>query len=182
MSTITDRPAIPAQRVSSSPVASPPVTSPGSRLETVLARATDLLTRHSVAVLRVALGTVFLVFAAFKYVPGASPAEGLAIATVDKLTLGLVSGNTALLVTALTETVIGLTLVSGRFLKVGVLVLAGALVGIMSPLVLFPDQMWSGNGPTLVGQYVFKDIVLAAAGLVVAAHALGARMRRETLS
>ena len=68
---------------------------------------------------------------------------------------------------------------SGRFLKVGVLVLAGALVGIMSPLVLFPDQMWSGNGPTLVGQYVFKDIVLAAAGLVVAAHALGARLRND---
>jgi hypothetical protein len=40
--------------------------------------------------------------------------------------------------------------------------MAGALVGILSPLVLFPDQMWSGNGPTLTGQYVFKDIVLVA--------------------
>ena len=57
--------------------------------------------------------------------------------------------------------------------------MAMALVGILSPLVLFPDQMWSGNGPTLTGQYVFKDIVLAAAGLVVAAHALGARLRRD---
>ena len=43
--------------------------------------------------------------------------------------------------------------------------------------MLFPDQMWSGNGPTLTGQYVFKDIVLVAGGLVVAAHALGARLR-----
>ena len=58
------------------------------------------------------------------------------------------------------------------------IVLAGALIGILSPLVFFPDQMWSGNGPTLTGQYVFKDIVLAAAWLVVAAHALGARLRR----
>ena len=57
--------------------------------------------------------------------------------------------------------------------------LAGALAGIMSPLVLFPDQMWADNGPTLLGQYVFKDIVLVAGALVVAAHALGARLHRN---
>ncbi len=122
---------------------------------------------------------MFLTFASFKFVAGASPAEGLAIATVDKLTLGVVSGDAALLMTALMETVIGLCLLTGRFLRVGLVVLATAMAGIMSPLVLFPDQMWSGNGPTLVGQYVFKDIVLIAGGLVVAAHALGARMHRD---
>ena len=128
--------------------------------------------------LRISLGLVFLTFASFKFVPGASPAEDLAVATVNKLTFGLVSGDMALLLTAVTETIIGLTLLTGRFVKVGLVVLAGALVGILSPLVLFPDQMWSGNGPTLTGQYVFKDIVLVAGGLVVAAHALGAQLRR----
>ena len=129
--------------------------------------------------LRVSLGVVFLVFAAFKFVPGASPAEDLAVATVDKLTLGMVSGSSALLFTAITETIIGITLLTGRFVKVGSCVMAMALVGILSPLVLFPDQMWGGNGPTLTGQYVFKDIVLVAGGLVVAATALGARLRRD---
>ena len=62
---------------------------------------------------------------------------------------------------------------------VGLLVLAGAMVGIMSPLVLFPEQMWSDGGPTLAGQYVFKDIVLVAGALVVTAHALGARLRTD---
>ena len=90
----------------------------------------------------------------------------------------MVTGSAALLLTAVTETIIGLTLLTGRFVKVGLVVIAGALIGILSPLALFPDQMWSGNGPTLTGQYVFKDIVLAAAGLVVAAHALGVRLRR----
>jgi len=151
---------------------------PRTVVNLVLDKATYLLTAHSIAVLRVCLGLVFLVFASFKFVSGASPAEDLAVATVEKVTLGLVSGSAALLLTALTETVIGLTLLTGRFVKVGLVVLAGALVGIMSPLVLFPDQMWSGHGPTLTGQYVFKDIVLVAAGLVVAAHALGARLRR----
>jgi uncharacterized membrane protein YkgB len=83
--------------------------------------------------------------------------------------VGLVTGSAALLLTAVTETIIGLTLVTGRLVGVGLLVLAGALGGIMSPLVLFPDQMWSGSGPMLTGQYVLKDIVLAAAGLVVTA-------------
>ena len=85
----------------------------------------------------------------------------------------------ALLFTAVTETIIGVTLLTGRFVRVGLVVMAVALVGILSPLALFPDQMWSGNGPTLLGQYVFKDIVLTAGGLVVAAYALGARLHRS---
>jgi uncharacterized membrane protein YphA (DoxX/SURF4 family) len=148
-------------------------------VETVLDRLADVLAAHSITVLRVSLGLVFLTFAAFKFFPGASPAEDLAVATVGKLTFGLVTGSVALLLTAVTETVIGLTLLTGRFVTVGLLVLAGALAGIMSPLVLFPDQMWSGNGPTLTGQYVFKDIVLVAGGLVVTGHALRARPRRQ---
>ncbi|MCW2762910.1 MAG: DoxX family protein [Marmoricola sp.] len=171
MSTITARPPV-ATRPRATTFAPPRV------VGIVLDRVTDVLTAHSITVLRVSLGLVFLVFASFKFVSGASPAEDLAVATVGKLTFGLVSGSAALLLTALTETIIGLTLLTGRFVKVGLVVLAGALIGIMSPLGLFPDQMWSGNGPTLTGQYVFKDIVLAAAGLVVAAHALGARLRR----
>ena len=179
MSTITTRSratTVPSQRTPVTPA------QPRTFVNATLDRLTDVLTAHSITVLRVSLGLVFLVFAAFKFVAGASPAEDLAVATVDKLTFGLVSGDAALLLTAVTETIIGLTLLTGRFVKVGLIVLAGALVGIMSPLVLFPDQMWSGNGPTLTGQYVFKDIVLASAGLVVAAHALGARLRRTPSS
>jgi putative oxidoreductase len=172
MSTITaDRPVTTSQ---AQVAGAPPRTAVGVALD----RLADVLAAHSITVLRVSLGLVFLVFAAFKFVSGASPAEELAVATVGKLTFGVVTGSAALLLTAVTETVIGLTLVTGRFLRLGLLVLAGALVGILSPLVLFPGQMWGEHGPTLTGQYVFKDIVLAAAGLVVAAHTLGARLRR----
>ena len=166
MSTITARPSVSA-------------ISPRAVANAALERLTGILTAHSITILRVSLGLVFLAFASFKFVAGASPAEDLAVATVGKLTFGVVTGSAALLFTAVTETIIGLTLVTGRFVKVGLVVLAGAMVGIMSPLVLFPDQMWGTNGPTLTGQYVFKDIVLASAGLVVAAHALGARLRRS---
>lgn len=156
-----------------------PLAESGPRgLDTVVAAASGWLNRHSIAVLRISLGLVFLAFGALKFVPGLSPAEDLSVATIDRLTLGIVSGQAALLLTAVTETAIGLTLVTGRFVKVGLVMLAGALVGIMSPLVLFAGDLF-GDGPTLTAQYVLKDIVLAAAGLVVAARALGGRLRAD---
>ncbi|MEJ3748853.1 DoxX family protein [Actinomycetes bacterium KLBMP 9797] len=133
------------------------------------------LARHSIGILRVSLGVVFLGFGALKFVPGASPAEALVVRTLETLSLGLVSGTGALLVTAVAECFIGVTLITGRLLKTGLLVLAASLVGIMSPLVLFFADMFPGT-PTLEAQYVFKDIVLVAGGLVVAAKALGARL------
>ena len=165
-----------------SAITAPRVTTPASPrtiADTAIEKLAAFLTRHSVAILRVSIGLVFVVFASFKYVSGASPAQDLAIATVDKLTLGMVTGHSALLFTALTETIIGITLLTGRFVKVGLCVMAMAMVGILSPLVLFPGQMWGDHGPTLTGQYVFKDLVLVAGAMVVAAHALGARLRRD---
>lgn len=138
-------------------------------------RLSHWLTRHSIDLLRISLGLVFFGFGALKFVPGASPAEELAARTLDTLSLGLVSGRPAVLLTAVAECFIGATLISGKLLRVGLLALAGSLVGIMSPLVLFFGDMFPG-APTLEAQYVFKDIVLAAAGLVVAARALGGRL------
>lgn len=111
--------------------------------------------------LRVSLGLVFLGFGVLKFFPGASPAEALVARTVDTLSLGIVSGRGAVLLTAVAECFIGVTLITGKLLRVGLLVLAASLVGIMSPLVLFWGDMFPGT-PTLEAQYVFKDIVLAA--------------------
>jgi uncharacterized membrane protein YkgB len=136
---------------------------------------TGWLARYSIAVLRVSLGLVFLGFGGLKFIPGASPAEELATRTVESLTFGILSGGAALVVTAVAECFIGLTLISGKLLRAGLLVLAVSMVGIMSPLVLFFSDLFPGS-PTLEAQYVLKDIVLVSAGLVVAARALGARL------
>jgi uncharacterized membrane protein YphA (DoxX/SURF4 family) len=141
-----------------------------------LIRLQGWLSAHSVTILRVALGAIFLTFGALKLFPGYSPAAQIAARTLDRLTLGLLAGEAAVLVTAVTEVVIGLTLVTGLFLRVGLVVLAGALVGIMSPLVLFTTELFP-HGPSLMGQYVLKDVVLAAAALVIGAWALGSRLR-----
>ena len=144
--------------------------------ERITQRLAAWLADHSIAILRVSLGLVFLMFGILKFVPGASPAEALAVRTVQTLSLGILPAQAAALLTAVIETFIGLTLVSGRLLRTGLAVMATALVGIMSPLVLFAADLFPG-APTLEAQYVLKDIVLVAAGLVVAAAALGARLQ-----
>ncbi|MGH8963883.1 MAG: hypothetical protein ACRDXB_00915 [Actinomycetes bacterium] len=92
-----------------------------------------------------------------------------------RVALGLVPAAAAVLLTALMETFIGLTLLAGRFLRVGLLALAVAMVDILSPVALYGGKLF-GHGMTLMGQYVLKDVVLVA---VVAAVALGARLRRD---
>ena len=138
-------------------------------------RLVVLLARHSVTLLRLALGVVFFGFGVLKFLPGASPVEALVEKTVDTLTLGLVHGRAAIVMTAAMECFIGLTLLTGKLLKLGLAVLGVALIGIMSPLVLFAGELFPHGTPTLTAQYVITDIVLAAGGLVVAARALGAR-------
>jgi putative oxidoreductase len=129
------------------------------------------LARSSIDVLRISLGLVFLAFGALKYVPGLSPVEDLVTDTMGALTLGLISGRVGLLLVATLETVVGLLLLTGRFLRLGLALLSLAMIGILSPLVLFPDRLFAGpgNAPTLEGQYVLKDLVLLAAVLVVTA-------------
>jgi putative oxidoreductase len=148
---------------------------PGS-VERVAARLAPWLAEHSVTALRISLGLVIAGFGVLKFIPGASPAEGLVIQTTETLTFGAVTGTTALVITAGIETFLGLTLLTGRWLRVGLVVMAGWLVGIMAPVVLFAGDMFPGGFPTLAAQYVLKDVILAGAWAVVAAYALGARL------
>jgi hypothetical protein len=165
MSTIT------ADRRPTRPV--PPTTE--SPFDVTVHRVAVWLAAHSVTALRISLGLVILGFGALKFIPGASPAEDLVMRTTDVLTLGLVSGTAAVVGTAVLETFIGLTLLTGVGLRVGLVAMAGWLVGIMTPVVLFPADMFPGFFPTLEAQYVLKDVILVAAAAVVAAKALGAR-------
>jgi uncharacterized membrane protein YphA (DoxX/SURF4 family) len=142
------------------------------------ARLMEWLARYSVDLLRISVGLVFLAFGVLKFFPGLSPAQELAGRTVEMLTFGLVPDQLAVLMVATLETTIGLLLVTGRWLRLGIALLIVAMAGILSPLVLLPDELFRGRiyAPTLEGQYVFKDLVLVSAAFVIAARALGARM------
>ena len=135
------------------------------------------LSRHSIDLLRISLGLVFLGFGVLKFFPGASPAENLAERTMEALTLGLVPGGVGLFAVAALETAIGLSLTTGRYQRIGLALLGMAMVGVLSPVVLFYGDLFPEPfQPTLAAQYVLKDVVLLAAGLVVAAGGRGGRI------
>jgi putative oxidoreductase len=133
------------------------------------------LERWSIPALRVALGAVFAVFGVLKFFPGVSPVESLVQATWGVLTFGIVGGQLAMILTAIIETAAGLLIVSGRFARLGLVVLAVAFVGIFSPIVFFTGELITAAGPTLLGQYIAKNVVLVAAALVVASRVLRGR-------
>jgi putative oxidoreductase len=131
------------------------------------------LARRSVGVLRVAVGAVFLGFGVLKFFPDVSPAQSLLIATTDRLSFDVVPGHAALIGIAALECFIGACMLANRWMRLAIWLLALDFVGILSPLVVLPGRLFSGpyDAPTLEGQYVLKDIVLVAAGMVIAAAA-----------
>jgi uncharacterized membrane protein YphA (DoxX/SURF4 family) len=133
------------------------------------------MARYGVVVLRVALGGVFLWFGFLKYFPGLSPAQTLALETIDSLTFGLMPSGLSLVLLATLECAIGLGLISGRFMRLTLLLLAFQMVGAASPLFLFPAGVFTElpYAPTLEGQYIIKNVVLASAGLVIGATVRG---------
>jgi len=140
------------------------------------------LVLHSISGLRIMLGIVFLGFGILKYFPGVSPAQGLTEATTDILFVGLVPGDVAIVMIASLECFIGLCLLAGRWMRLAIWLLAIQFVGILAPLVVLPGRLFSGphHAPTLEGQYVLKDVILVAAGLVIAAGTFrGGQMVRE---
>jgi uncharacterized membrane protein YkgB len=130
-------------------------------------------------VTRLALGIIFTWFGALKLIPGASPAEDLASRTLERLTFGRVPSSTALLVLAVWEVLIGIGLLTGRLLRVTLLLLFLQMAGTLTPLFLFPSETFRAfpYAPTLEGQYIIKNLVLIGAALVIGATVRGGYVR-----
>ena len=145
------------------------------------ARITGFLARAGVPTLRIGLGIVFLWFGALKFFPGLSPAAELATRTIEQLSGGAIPPSTSLPILAAWETLIGLGLLSGRFLRATLFLLAAQMAGAITPLFLFPGETFTQfpYAPTLEGQYIIKNIVLIGAAMVVGATVRGGRLAPE---
>lgn len=141
-------------------------------------RITDWLERYGVRLMRVGLGVVFFWFGVLKFVPSLSPAQDLATRTISLLTFGMIPPMISLWVLATWECLIGLGLITGRFLRATLLLLMLQMLGTITPLVLFPAETFLRfpYAPTLEGQYIIKNIVLVTAGLVIGATVRGGRV------
>lgn len=151
---------------------------PGVLFDRVDATITSWLSRHSIAALRVGLGVVFLWFGALKFFSGLSPGQELATGMMDVLTFGLVPAGAGMVILATTECAVGLGLITGRFVRVTLLLLVLQLFGKMLPLFFFPAEVFTRipYAPTLEGQSIIKNVVLVGAGLVIGATARGGYM------
>jgi uncharacterized membrane protein YkgB len=136
---------------------------------------TEWMARHGITILRVGLGVVFLWFGLLKFIPGASPAQDLSGRTIEILTFGMIPAVASLIILAAWESIIGLGLISGWFLRATLLLLIVQMLGTLTPLVFFPTETFTRlpYAPTLEGQYIIKNVVLIAAGLVIGATARG---------
>lgn len=144
-------------------------------------RVTETMARFGVPFLRISLGIVFFWFGVLKFFPGLSPADQLASRTISALTLGIVPADIALLVLAVWECAIGLGLILGVFLRLTLLLLFLQMLGTFTPLLLFPDETFTRfpYAPTLEGQYIIKNLVLIAAGIIIGATVRGGHVEPD---
>jgi len=131
-------------------------------------RVIALLRRHAPTVMRWALGLVFVWFGALK-VANVTP-----VAQLVADTLALVPIPSSVLVPALGgfEIVVGLALVTGRFLRPVLAAMVGHLIGTFLVLVVQPQVAFQDGNPLLLtteGEFVVKNLVLIAGALLVAA-------------
>lgn len=139
---------------------------------------TNWMARYGVPLLRVTLGIVFLWFGVLKFFPGQSPAEDLAVRTISKLSFDLIPADLSILILAVWECVIGLGLISGRFLRATLFLLFLQMIGTATPILFFPQEVFTTipYAPTLEGQYIIKNLVLVSAGLVIGATVRGGKV------
>jgi uncharacterized membrane protein YkgB len=139
----------------------------------ISADALDVALRNSL--LRISLGIVYLWFGVLKFFPGYSPAQELAVKTMDQISFGLVSGDQALRLLAVWETAIGLGLLFGVWLRFTLLLLFLQWFGTIMPLFFYPEEVFLRVPfvPTLEGQYIIKNLVIISAALVIGATVRG---------
>jgi uncharacterized membrane protein YkgB len=150
-------------------------------LDPIDIRITTWMARRGVTLSRLALGLVFLWFGAIKFVPGWSPAAELAGRTIETITLGVIPAGVGVPILAGWESLIGIGLLSGRFLRLTLLLLFVQMPGTMLPLLLFPAETFVAfpYAPTLEGQYIIKNVVLVSAAIIIGATVRGGQLSAQ---
>lgn len=141
-------------------------------------RITEWMAKHGVTLLRIAVGIVYFWFGVLKFFPGLSPAQDLASRTISVLTFGLVPAAISLPVLAAWECLIGLGMITGKWIRATILLLLLQMTGTILPMFFFPQETFIRfpYSPTLEGQYIIKNVVLVSAALVIGATVRGGRV------
>jgi uncharacterized membrane protein YphA (DoxX/SURF4 family) len=139
------------------------------------------MSRYGIKLLRISIGIVFFWFGLLKFFPGVSPAEELAVNTIQVISFNLLEPRAILTILAIWESLIGLGLISGVLLRETLLLLFLQIIGTLFPIFVFPGEVFTGipYALTLEGQYIIKNLALISAGLVIGATVRGGKILPE---
>lgn len=136
-------------------------------------KITEWMGKYGLLILRICLGIIFLWFGVLKFYKGLSPAEDLVRNTVY-----FFNPDLFIPVLALWESLIGLGLITGKYMRLTLLLLFLQMPGTALPLIILPEKVWTvfPYGLSLEGQYIIKNLVLISAGLVLGATVRGGKL------
>jgi len=119
--------------------------------------------------LRLALGYVYVYFGLIKFYPDLSPAEMIASQTVMRLSLHWLDARTAMQCLAWAECLIGIGFLFNVLPRLTLCLFTVHIAGTFVPLFVLPELMFkiAPFAPTLEGEFIFKNLVLLAAGFAV---------------
>jgi len=150
----------------------------GWRYQRIDMSITRWMASNGIGILRICMGIIFFWFGFLKYFGGLSPAESLAIRTIDMLSFGLIGPDLVRYGLATWEVLIGLGLLLKLYLRETLLLMFLQMLGTLTPLFLLPEEVFTifPYALTLEGQYIIKNLVIIAAGMVIGATVRGGRL------
>lgn len=119
--------------------------------------------------LAVSTGLIYLWFGGLKFFSNLSPAEELATNTIDVITFGLLSPNVSIYLLAIWEVLVGVFLIFRLFPKQTAILGLVHIVCTFLPILFFYELCFAQPplGFSLLGQYIFKNVLIFAAFVVI---------------
>ena len=153
------------------------------RFQRIDLRITAWMASNGIRILRISMGIVFFWFGMLKYFEGLSPAESLAIRTIDMLSFGLIGPEVVRYGLATWEVLIGVGLIFKFYIRGTLFLMFAQMLGTLTPIILLPDEVFTifPYGLTLEGQYIVKNLVIIGAGMVVGATVRGGKLISERI-
>ncbi|MFW2606298.1 doxx family protein [Aliarcobacter butzleri] len=125
--------------------------------------------QNTIKLMQLSLGIIFVWYGMLKFFPTLSPAEDLAIKTIDIMFFHLIDGSLSIKLLAILEVAIGIGFLSGYYTKLVTIIFLGHMLCTFVPLFILPELSFT-HAPyafTLVGQYIVKNIVFILVGVMI---------------
>ena len=119
-------------------------------------------TYKSERIVTLSIGFIFFIFGILKFFPNFSPAEDIAIKTMDVLTGHVLPSYISYFLLAVWETTMGLFLIINFKQKLTIISALIHLTLTFSIFIIFPELSFNKHpfSFTLLGQYIIKNIII----------------------